>query len=512
MSIRFVPRILAAGVLASFFFLSSPASALTLTSIAGSIAGPLDLDGEETEVDFEAHGMEVIKRAGLVDKPIEEISPEDLLETSFLTVRLGIFDLAISKHASEDRQKAGDFIDLGDALLKLQAAFLGWIGESAPGYADAKKDMKTLAGWLKSLKRDQIAKFEAGMRGEISSVLNTPETVLKAQARFGAYMASGAALGLEREGELVEPILLAPDRVEFLELLSSFGLLYPDQQYIYHDNNVLEWTNTYCNDLTVVALEFADPDAATSGSLRGSSMNSRTPTGMAQQISQLAAGAMFDNLYGHKIPPSLAGAFAVNLVIEIYGECNTRVDGDLKSRRTEAREVFVPGGNPSGGLLPPLLADSRWRGMQGADFYLTGLQGSQAAGAGEGKKRHEKVQYFEILNDEEGARMYLRAPFLGTVSAERNLIIPDEYFSDAQEMFRAYRTAFAHWLQTEAVSSKRKGKAAFSELLVTLAQAEPTDEVLEATLEKLYGSPLSSDDPKAKEHLEGDFLVWLSKQ
>ena len=512
---RLVSPLLAAAAFAPLalcsFAAPGPHSAASVEPSSLGLATSDD-DKSKYKVDFEALGMAVIKRAGLTETPIEEVSPEDLLETSFLTVRLGIFDLCISKHSSEDRNKAGDFIELGDALLEIQAAFLGWIGESAPGYKDAKKDIKTLKSWLKSIKRDAVAKIDKDGRGEISALLpKVSPDVLAAQKRFGEYMATGTALGLGREGELVEPVLLAPDRREFLELLSSFGLLYPDQQYIYHDNEVLDWTNTYCNDLTVVALEFAELGSSTSGAFGGVSMNSRSNTGMAQQIAQLSAGAMFDNLYGSKIPPSLAGAFAVNLVIEVFGECNTRVDGDLKSRRTEAREIFVPGGNPDGGILPPLMADSRWRSEHGADFYLTGLQGSQAAGASEGKKRNQKVQFFEIKNDMENDNMFLRSPFLGTLAAERNLIIPDVYFGDAQEMFRAYRTAFAYWLKTKAVKKKKDGALAFSELLVTLAQAEPTDDVLEETIEKIYEMPLTSADPTAKEDLEGTFLLWLSK-
>ena len=512
---RLVSPLIAAAALApltiSAFFLASP-SASGVAIEPSSPASISDDDLSKYKVDFKSLGMAVIERAGLEDKPIEEVSPEDLLETSFLTLRLGIFDLSLSKHSSEDQTKAGDFIALGGALLDIQAAFLGWLGESAPGYAEAKKDIKTLHGWLKSIRRKSVASIDEDARGEVSGHLPkvAPE-VIEAQARFGAYMASGAALSLEREGELVEPIILAPDRREFLELIGSFGLLYPDQEYIYHNNDVLIWTNTYCNDLTVVALEFANLGSSTSGAFGGLNMNSRSPSGMAQQIAQLSAGAMFDNLFGSKIPPSLAGSFAVNLVIEVFGECNTRVDGDLKSRRTEAREVFVPGGNPDGGILPPLLADSRWRSEHGADFYLTGLQGSQSAGSGQGKKKHQKLQFFEVMNDIENSSLYLQAPFLGTLAAERNLIIKDEYFGDAQEMFRAYRTAFAYWMKDKAVKKKKDGKRAFADLLTTLAQAEPTDNVLEATIEKIYGKPLTSADPNSKEDLEGEFLHWLSR-
>ncbi|MEM8711787.1 MAG: hypothetical protein AAGG01_12610 [Planctomycetota bacterium] len=202
----------------------------------------------------------------------------------------------------------------------------------------------------------------------------------------------------------------------------------------------------------------------------------------------------------------------MNLVIDIYGECNTRVDGDLTSRRTEAREVFVPGGNPDGGILPPLMADSRWRTEHGADRYLVGLQGSQAAGDSQAKSRKDKNTFFQIKNDDENKDMFLKAPFLGTLAADRNLIIPDEYFGDAQEMFRAYRTGFAHWMQYSAFSKKKKkSQAAFAKLLTTLAQAEPTDDALETAIMEIYEKPLTSGELDAKKDLEGEFLKWLSK-
>ncbi|MFT5732126.1 MAG: hypothetical protein ACI8WY_000790 [Planctomycetota bacterium] len=492
---------------------SSPAvssSAVTSTSALPVEPAFADDNKSKYKVDFVSLGMSVIDRAGLKDTPLEEITPEVLLERSFLTMRLGIFDLCLSKHSSEDKRKADQFINLGDALLRTQGQFLEWIGKSAPGYDQAKKDIKTLQAWLKGMRKDVIAGLDDEVRGEISSVLTTKDKVLEAQARFGTYMASGEPLGLAREGELVEPVLLAPDRREFIELLSTFGLLFPDQQYIYHDNDVLDWTNAYCNDLTVVALEFAELGSSTSGAFGGVSMDSRANTGTAQQISQLAAGAMLDNLYGSKIPPSLAGALAVNLVIDVFGECNTRVDGDLKSRRTEAREMFVPGGMSEGGILPPLMADSRWRSEHGSDRYLTGLQGSQSAGDSKAKKRSEKSEFFEIKNDMENDSMYLRAPFLGKLASDRNLIIPDTYFGDAQEMFRAYRTAFAYWLQREFLG-KKKGEKAFSEFLSKLAQAEPTDSALEDMIQQIYAKPLTAEDPDGKKDLEGEFLVWLSK-
>ena len=489
-------------------FAAASFAVLGAAALVGAAQGD---DVSRFNIDFEALGQKALQRAGLGDVPVEEISTENLIEKSMLTMRVGIYDICLSKAASKNKMKAGNFVDLAGALLDTQSTFLDWVGPAAPGLKDARKDIKTLKSWLKGVRGDVLAALDDDGLGEVTALVKSSGKVIEAQARFGSYMATGAPLGLAREGEMVEQIVLAPDRREFLEMVSAFGLIYPDQQYIYWDNNVLTWTNTHCNDVTVVALEFADLGSTTSGAFGGIGMNSRTATGMAQQISQLAAGSMIDNLYGSKIPPSMAGAFAVNLVVDIFGECNTRVDGDLKSRRTEAREIFVPGGRSEGGALPPNMADSRWRTEQGADRFLTALQASQAAGEGDAKKKSEKTHFFQIHTDSENARKTLKAPFLGSGAAARDIVVPDDYFGDSQELFRSYRTAFTHWLMTEGMKGKKKSVATFATLLTKLAEAEPEDEILESTIEELYGMPLSAESPSKKD-LEGRFLIWLAKQ
>ncbi|MEM6567460.1 MAG: hypothetical protein AAF957_03565 [Planctomycetota bacterium] len=482
------------------------ALAFALSTATSATAADLD----DLEIDHVGLARTVLDRAGLSDVPPEEVSMETLLAESFYTLRLGLYDLAISAHETDDKHNGNDFALLGVALIDVQAAFLEWVGPKAPDLKQAEKDIKTLRSWVKGLRGDIIENLDHSEMGDLATLLGAPKKVLEAQERFGKYMAKGTPLGLDREDELVDPFIVAPDRRAFLELLSTFGMISPQNQEIYWKPEVAEWTNTYFNDVSVVALQFADVGSTTMGAFGGISMNSRTPTGMQQQIAQLAGNALVDNLYGSKIPPSLAGAFAVNLVIDIYGECNTRVDGDLRARRTEAREVFVPGGQSEGGVLPPNLADSRWRGEQGKDRFLVALLGAQKAGESKVRKRSERTCCFELRDDREAQRIVVRAPFLGTPAVGKDEL-PESFYGDRLEFFRSYRTGFVFWLQTQGLRSKSKARAAFADFLRQLAQADDNAESLETVIQEVYGSPLSADQT-SKDDLEGQFLKWLSKQ
>ncbi|MEM9800010.1 MAG: hypothetical protein AAGA20_06760 [Planctomycetota bacterium] len=474
-----------------------------------TLSSPSGEDDLRVKIDHEKLANDFLQRAGIDPEKATDTSIEDLLDDGFYTMRLGLFDLAVAAHELEDRTKGDDFALLAVALLDVQDNFLDWLGPDAPGARDARKDLDRLRDWCSGLRGNAIDDIE-GEPGELTVGLEAPDRVIEAQAAFGAYMATGKPLGLERTGELVDTFIVAPDRRAFLELVSAFGAMSPSNQYSYWSDDILTWTNCYYNEISVVALEFADPEGTTPGNFAGIDMNSRSPTGMQQQIAQLAGNTLFDNMYGEKIPPSLAGAFSVNNVIDIYGECNTRIDGDLRVRRSEALEIFVPGGRSEGGVLPPNLADSRWRGEHGKDRYLVALQGAQSAGENQAKKRADRVRLFVLQDDDMRSRMALRAPFLGSPALANELIIPDEFYGDSLEFFRSYRTGFVYWLQQEGMRSSKAARSAFGEVLSKLAQADAGADSLEATIEEVYGRPLSSEDP-VKEDLEGEFLIWLSK-
>lgn len=476
---------------------------------AGAPSGLSSGGIDDLNIDHAGLARTVLERAGLQDLPSEEVSVEVLMERSFFTLRLGLFDLSMSGHEFANKANGNRFSTLGVAMLDVQSAFLEWLGPKAPGAKDAAKDLKTLRKWVKGLRGDVIENLDASVPGDLVALLKAKSRVVDAQARFGTYMSSGAPLGLEREGELVDPFVVAPSRRSFLELLSAFGQISPGNRSIYWTDDVATWTNTYYNNVSVVALEFADLGSSTAGAFGGISMDSRTPTGTSQQIAQLAGNSLFDNLYGDKIPPSLAGALSVNLVIDVYGECNTRVDGDLRARRTEAREIFVPGGASEGGVLPPHLADSRWRGEHGKDHFLVALQQAQSAGDSGNKVSGTKNEVFELQDDAESKRIKLRSPFLGTPAADKEAV-PDEFWGDSLEFYRSYRTGFVHWLQGNGKRSKKDSAKAFGQFLTALANEEGGVEVLESTIQEIYGVPLSAEETSKKD-LEGRFLTWLAK-
>jgi hypothetical protein len=184
------------------------------------------------------------------------------------------------------------------------------------------------------------------------------------------------------------------------------------------------------------------------------------------------------------------------------------VDGDLRERRTSAREVFVPGGNPNGGVLPPNIADSPWRDHAGADRFVDVLRTSQREGAKQQGSKKDKQAWF-LLHDENGTPGAVRAPFLGPAAEGTN---PSEgrFYWDRLEFLRSYRTCFVWWLQNEAESTPKKSRQQFAKFLRTLA-VTPDDEV-EATFRSGFGGAELSTPELSKKDLEGRFLAWLAKQ
>jgi hypothetical protein len=188
---------------------------------------------------------------------------------------------------------------------------------------------------------------------------------------------------------------------------------------------------------------------------------------------------------------------------------DTRVDGDTGSRSTEAVNVFVAGGNPSGGTIANS-AESRWRETHGADRFLGPLKRSQKAAAGEAQERWARPGGFELLDATGSSSHVVWAPLLG---AHGTGPPPAPYHADHMEFRRAYRVAFLHWLRTRGAGSKKSSAEAFARFARTLAGGASAAEAIEEG----YGLPLSAPSPAEllaadTLPLEGRFLVWLSKQ
>jgi hypothetical protein len=496
---------------AAILLTMSISSLLMLAASAVSPPAPRPVD-DTPLVPHRELAEEVLVRFGIDLKtdPLT-VALDALLAQHFFHAKFGLLDLAVDAVLVADKGVAENVIKMAVAVTRLQARFVEQSGANDAAGKQALQDAQLVIEWLESARGDTLAAAAGGKPGDLLTCMAPKPPVAEAAARFEQYMLSGAALGLAREGQLHEVVILAPKRRNFHELLGLFGWLMPELQGVYWHDSTVPWTNTYFNAVTVVALEYHTGDTARGSIYAGIDTNERNPTAMQQQVVQLAANSLITSLYGERVPPALVGAMAINLVVDLFGECATRVDGDLRQRRTEAREVFIPGGQSEGGMLPPNFANSRFRGEEGKDRYLIPLKSCQSAGATQAKQERKKgkVEHFQVYDDSQAKRLVISAPLLGTPAAAQPPL-PKDFHADGAEFFRAYRTCFLFWLETQGGGAKKKSEEAYAKLLRELAALDSAAN-LEVAIAKVYGRPLSSAEP-GKDDLEGRFLAWLAKQ
>jgi len=476
------------------------------------------------ELAYEELALSMLDDFGYGDANPDTFDFEEFLEQGFVRVRLGLFELYVPTVDLEQKSLAAELKSLSAAMLKAQAKWLEWLepvaGEPEEWSEDvqsaqadmeqARADLKTLGRWVKSWKTGKLAAVPGSEQRDLLIALEPQAEVVEAAERFAKYMGTGAALGLELDEGNREPLILIEDRGRYVEFVCFAGWLHPDLHHEFWDPKIITWTNFYVDEYKVLALRTAAP-GATSGDYReGWSLDERADEGTAQQITQLAVNSMLDNYFGEKIPPALAGGLALNLVIDIYGECNTRVDGDLSERRKGAREMFVPGGLSQGGILPPNLADSRWRAdHQGSDRFLGILRTSQKNGAKKSRKASDKHRRFRLMDFDEVERTIIEGPFLGSAAADTTAP-PHAFYGDHLEFLRSYRCAFVWWLQHRVIpKDKRASGEAFAKFLRELSQADDAVEIERVFEESFGGVPLSSRELEKTGDLEGMFLEWL---
>jgi len=458
-------------------------------------------------LDHAALGRRFLERYETPDAPSAEFDPRTfdlgrLLERNFLHVRLGLYELYTPARSTP--QALDELQRLAGALLAAQERWLAILEPAAGDPAEVRDDLRLLERWVEGWSTKTLVALAQAGGCELLAGLEARDDVHEAARRFSDYMVSAAALGIQREGGEVEPLVLCPERGLFTEFLCFGALLYEHLASVFWQPGVEDWTQFTLDQYTVCATSYAAPRRSPGDYRSGVAMSARSATGLEQQIVQLATNALVSNYFGERVPPSLAGAMAVNLVIDLYGECNTRVDGDLRARRTDAREIFVPGGNPDGGILPPNLADSRWRDGHGQDRFTAVLKAAMTP------HRGKAPASFQLQDDSERRQMTLAAPFLG--SHGDATAVPEAFFGDQLEFLRSYRTGFLAWLQARGAGSSKASRVAYARLLVELARnADPGQ--LERVFETVYGAPLSAPgDALGKDTLEGQYLLWLEKQ
>jgi hypothetical protein len=303
----------------------------------------------------------------------------------------------------------------------------------------------------------------------------------------------------------IASLVLLPTREEFVEFAAAAALADPTMRPAFWAAGPELWTDyTFAGSLAI-ALEYASPRSTEDYRL-AISMTAKNPRGLREHVAVLAAAALLEAAYGGGLEPLFAGALANLLVLELFGELDTRADGDLRAHTTPGRSVFVPGGKPRGGKLPIHRADSRWRVLQGKDHFVGVLAACQVEGGAGAAERWERISAFAVRDDRGESPLVVRAPFLGAGASEP----PGEaYEGDYLEFLRAYRVAFLHWLRERAAPGAGESRRRFAALLYELRS--PGADLL-AAFERVYEEPLSTADaPAIEASLEGKFLTWLSR-
>lgn len=463
-------------------------------------------NGPRSGLDYEQQAKSILKGSEFQDANAALLEMDSLLDRQFVRARIGLYDLYMHKGALRERANVEKFRTVCDALVDQQEAWLDWISPARRDLKSVYSDIETLRTWVRHWDLEGLRALDGG---SVLDGLDARDKQRAASAGFSEFMGLGKSLDLERDSAQHEKLILGPTRQDFVSLVCFAGLLRPELRSIYWQPGITNWTQSYVDDYKFVALQYTAPGTALGSIGPGLEMNYSTNTGLQQQVTQLATNWLLMNYFGDHLPPSLAGGLAVNLVIDIYGRCQTRVDGDLRERRTDAREVFVPGGNPNGGILPPESAESRWRRNGGEDHFTDVLHQAQADGGQKSRRGKDKISRFQLLDDHKVKRTVVQGPYLGSAASEAEAP-PEDFYGDRLEFLRAYRSCFLNWLRTNGDGSSKTSPQKFAALLMDVAHMDdPTK--LEGLIAETFETEALSTPDLSKKDLEGRFLAWLSK-
>lgn len=482
-----------------------PTAVTTLALLFAPALPAPDLDHAEMAASFR-------ERRSVEGVANEDLELEIVLENHYTSAQLGAFEVHFPMDALEDEHGVDLFRDGVGGLIDVQEAWLATFATPA-GVDDAKADFKVLRKWLKKVKRFRPA---SDGPADFLSAFGGNEDTLYAARHLAEVLASAKSMGFEPVGAKRARIVLSPTRRDFVESVCFFGQLLESIKGLYWHQAVMNWTEFWWQDVQVVALIY--PSAPDSGDpYRGYDMNKRESTGVGEHVAQRGAIALGWYSFGDGLSPTFELGLAQMLVIDAYEQNNVRSGGAIRGNVTHATTAFIPGGNPGGGILPGISADSGWRADRGEDYFTEVLHASQKTGgkhADEAKSsstKWKKQAWFQLNADGGSGRTYVSAPFLGTLV--RGKATPsEEYMSDYLEFYRAYKTNFLYWLREHALGKGKRSAAneAFRDLMGRTAAAKGAGD-FEEFVEAVYGMPLSLPDGEG-DSLEWGYLGWLSKQ
>lgn len=434
----------------------------------------------------------------------EAASWQELLERRFAHLELGVFRVYVPVAGLRDGKTLKDTSAALAALLDVQRGWVGWVAGAAPAKTPGKAKEDPLAAWIRGLAPKA---FAGELDGTDLAAAADPE-VRDALARFAADQRTGKPLGVDQELTGVK-IAVFPRRSEFVEFTCVAGALDPLVRPNAWKDDLATWLEYEAGDTRFVTLEYAASTESRDFE-RGISVGDRNPAAVSELVAQVAGRALIARIFPAGIDPAIASGLANVLVIDLYGELDTRVDGDVRSRSSQGSSAFIPGGNPNGGALPPTSAENRWRGSKGKDHFVGILSQVQKQSGKKGESRGERLARFELVADNGSTKESVHAPFLGPRASAPGA----EVFPDYLELVRSYGIAFLHWLKLEGAGKPAESSARFSELLRGLGKGVQTEE-LPQLFQQVYGQPLSAGDADElfeEPTLEGRFLTWLSKR
>jgi hypothetical protein len=435
--------------------------------------------------------------AFLVDLGVDEPELDAVLEQGYVVARLGLFEVWFPRYALRDKKQQKAFKSTSGAVLDMQEKWIEWVADGEVLSA-AKKDLRVLRKWIKSWNTSRLTTRRSQETGRpyVAVALQAGGSIPEASARLGELMTTRACLGRDEKRKEPLCLILSPTRKDFVGLGSFLGSLSEENRRILWHDGLALWSHFSRNKIHVLSLEQAVNYPGQGDITQGQDMSAREKNGLAQHVVQHVTDLMLKEYYGQALHGDLAAGLAINMVIEIFRENNVRAGGGTKARKTAAFSRFVPGGSSSGGVLPGKSAESRWRKNKGKDHFHEVLRQSWKAG---------KKKGYALKSDDgvEGALIVTPPFFVGSSTATP---VTAECLDDCLEFLRAYRSAFAYWMQTRASSPVTEGGP--SDLLKRLLRSIDGEGSFDRQVQKIYGVPFSVDEEEG-EGLEQQFIAWL---
>lgn len=438
---------------------------------------------------------------GLADDPT---ALDPALDRAFARLDVGLFEVRYPWVQLADARRVEQLRDLLLGLIDLQLRGRAWLDLAADA-APTPPEVAIVRAWIKGWKGEALKKALSGRKADqlLTALAGANDGVLAALEQMKQEFRDGAGFGVPAKGAATR-LLLAPTRDAFIGTVAWIGSLSADHRALLWGANLPVRIEAHLDELLILALTSPAPD----GNALGIAMDAREKNGLLEHVTQYGADRVIKHLFGAKLDAGLHAGLAVNLVIDLYGENNARLFGSGEGKTIPARERFVPGGRSEGGKLSAHSADSRWRSEKGKDRFVKQLKLAQVEGGKAASKLGEAAPspfaHF-ILDEREkpNVKDVAHAPVLGPFAAAQPM--PENFFADYQEFLRAYRTAFLHWLATEAklADGGRRGAAR-----LLRARIERPEATLDALAQELFGVPLTAAEPDSKA-LEWQFLGWL---